>query len=108
MAGEIRPRGTAGARSTGATTRSSSGLDPDVDYWSLAVAMSAVADGARLIATNADARYPTPGGFLPGAGAILAALTTATGATPEVIGKPSPAMFAAILEASGIGPTRRS
>ena len=79
------------------------GLDPDVDYWSLAVAMSAVAGGARLIATNADARYPTPSGFLPGAGAILAALTTATGATPEVIGKPSPAMFAAILEASGIG-----
>ena len=32
----------------------------------------------------------------------MAALTTATGATPEVIGKPSPAMFTAILEASGI------
>ncbi len=79
------------------------GLDPDADYWSLAVAMSAVAGGARLIATNADARYPTPSGFLPGAGAIVAALVTATGVTPEVIGKPSPAMFTAILEASGIG-----
>jgi phosphoglycolate/pyridoxal phosphate phosphatase family enzyme len=78
------------------------GLDPRVDYQRLAVAMRAVADGARLIATNADARYPTAIGFLPGAGAIVAALVTATGATPEVIGKPSPAMFEAILEASGV------
>jgi 4-nitrophenyl phosphatase len=79
------------------------GLDPHVDYLRLAAAMRAVEDGARLIATNADARYPTAAGFLPGAGSIVAAVATATGATPEVIGKPQPAMFAAILEASGTG-----
>jgi HAD superfamily hydrolase (TIGR01450 family) len=78
------------------------GLDPHVDYRRIAAAMSAVAGDARLIATNADARYPTAAGFLPGAGAIVAALATATGIEPEVIGKPSPAMFAAILESSGI------
>jgi len=78
------------------------GLDPHVDYRRLAVAMSAVEGGARLVATNADARYPTPVGFLPGAGSIVAALATATGVAPEVIGKPSPAMFTAILEASGV------
>ena len=78
------------------------GLDPHVDYARLSAAMSAVADGARLIATNADARYPTAAGFLPGAGSIVAALATATGATPEVIGKPAPAMFTATIEASGI------
>jgi phosphoglycolate/pyridoxal phosphate phosphatase family enzyme len=78
------------------------GLDPAVDYDRLSSAMAAVAGGARLIATNADARYPTPAGFLPGAGSIVAALATATGVTPEVIGKPSPAMFGAILEAAGI------
>jgi len=78
------------------------GLDPAVDYARLSVAMAAVAGGARLIATNADARYPTPAGFLPGAGAIVAALATATGATPEVIGKPAPAMFTAILDAAGV------
>ena len=103
MASEIRSAGRTGGPLDRRHDAVIVGLDPDVDYWSLAVAMSAVAGGARLIATNADARYPTPSGFLPGAGAILAALTTATGATPEVIGKPSPAMFAAILEASGIG-----
>lgn len=78
------------------------GLDPMVDYGRLAAAMSAVAAGAQLIATNADARYPTPAGFLPGAGSIVAALTTATGVAATVIGKPEPAMFTAILEASGV------
>jgi len=78
------------------------GLDPHVDYRRLSVAMRAVADGARLIATNADARYPTAAGFLPGAGSIVAALATATGITPEVIGKPEPAMFRAILEETGV------
>lgn len=77
------------------------GLDPACDYARLSVAMSAVAGGARLIATNADARYPTPAGFVPGAGAMVAALSTASGVRPEVIGKPAPAMFGAILEASG-------
>jgi len=78
------------------------GLDPAVDYARLSSAMAAVAAGARLIATNADSRYPTPAGFLPGAGSIVAALATATGATPEVIGKPEPAMFRAILESTGV------
>jgi glycerol-1-phosphatase len=78
------------------------GLDPALDYARLSSAMAAVADGARLIATNADSRYPTPAGFLPGAGSIVAALATATGATPEVIGKPEPAMFRSMLESTGI------
>jgi 4-nitrophenyl phosphatase len=80
------------------------GLDPHIDYGRLAAAMAAVAGGARLIATNADARYPTPDGFLPGAGAIVGALATATGETPVIIGKPSPAMFTAIVESSGVRP----
>ena len=78
------------------------GLDPALDYARLSSAMAALAGGARLIATNADNRYPTPAGFLPGAGAIVAALATATGATPEVIGKPEPAMFRSVLESTGI------
>ena len=81
------------------------GLDQAVDYARLSVAMAAVAGGVRLIATNADARYPTPAGFLPGAGAIVAAIATATGVTPEVIGKPAPAMFTAILDAAGVAPS---
>ena len=78
------------------------GLDPGFDYHRLAVAASAVTAGAVLVATNADARYPTAGGFLPGAGSMVAAVAAASGAVPEVIGKPEPAMFRSILEASGI------
>ena len=78
------------------------GLDPALDYGRLAAAMAAIAAGARFIATNADARYPTPAGFAPGAGATVAALATATGVAPDVIGKPAPAMFRAIFESSGI------
>lgn len=102
MAGSAAPGGYLG----GALDRSYDavvvGLDPQLDYSRLAVAMTAVADGARLIATNADTRYPTAAGFLPGAGSIVAALATATGVTPEVIGKPAPAMFQAILDSSGV------
>ena len=78
------------------------GLDPGFDYDRMAVAMAAVARGARLVATNADARYPTAAGFLPGAGSIVAALAAATGVVPEVIGKPEPGMFEAIVEAAGV------
>lgn len=81
------------------------GLDPHVDYRRLSVAMRAVQDGAAFIATNADARYPTPAGFVPGAGSIVAAVATASGVEPEIIGKPAPAMFGAITEAAGISPS---
>lgn len=102
MAADATPAGYVGEPLDRAYDAVIVGLDPRVDYARLAAAMSAVAAGARLIATNADARYPTPAGFLPGAGSIVAALATATGVVPEVIGKPAPAMFEAILESTGV------
>ncbi len=78
------------------------GLDRRVTFRRLATAATAVRSGARFVATNADLRFPTPTGFLPGAGAIVAALRAATGQDPLVIGKPEPAMFIAILEAAGV------
>lgn len=78
------------------------GLDPLFDDGRRAAAVERVRAGARFIATNADARYPTPTGFLPGAGTMVAAIRDATGVEPLVIGKPEPAMFRAILEATGI------
>ncbi len=80
------------------------GLDPAFDYRRLAAATTAVRAGARFIATNADARYPTPGGFLPGAGSIVAALQAASGVEPLVVGKPQPGIFEAILERAGVEP----
>jgi len=80
------------------------GLDPSLDFRRLAAASTAIRAGARFIATNADLRYPTPTGFLPGAGSIIAALRAASGAEPLIIGKPEPGIFQAILERAGIRP----
>jgi len=79
------------------------GLDPTFDFRRLAAATTAIRAGARFIATNADLRYPTPTGFLPGAGSIIAALRAAGGVEPLVIGKPEPGIFTAILERAGVG-----
>lgn len=68
------------------------GLTRDLSYDLLSRATLAVRGGARLVATNDDATYPTPSGQLPGGGAILAALVTATGTVPTVAGKPHPPM----------------
>ena len=78
------------------------GLDPAFDFRRLAVATTAIRAGARFIATNADLRYPTPTGFLPGAGSIIAALRAAGAAEPLIIGKPEPGIFTAILERAGV------
>lgn len=68
------------------------GLDLDLSYERLTSAVMAVRAGARFIATNVDATYPTPEGLWPGAGALVAAVQAATGITPEVAGKPHAAM----------------
>jgi HAD superfamily hydrolase (TIGR01450 family) len=64
------------------------GLTRAFTYDTVAEAASTVRAGARLIGTNTDATYPTPDGLVPGAGSILAAVSTAAETTPEVAGKP--------------------
>lgn len=66
------------------------------NYRALARLSSAIGGGARFIATNDDATYPTPHGPEPGGGAIVAAVSTASGVTPTVAGKPNPAMANAV------------
>jgi 4-nitrophenyl phosphatase len=64
------------------------GLDRTVTYEKLAVATLAVRSGARLVATNTDATFPSARGQVPGAGTFVAALERATGTTAEPCGKP--------------------
>ena len=64
------------------------GWHRDFDYEGLTHAAQAVMAGARLIGTNDDATYPTPDGLIPGGGAILAAVATASGVEPTIAGKP--------------------
>jgi HAD superfamily hydrolase (TIGR01450 family) len=64
------------------------GWTHEFDFATLSTAASAVRAGARLLGTNEDATHPTPQGLLPGSGALLAAVSVASGVEPEVAGKP--------------------
>lgn len=68
------------------------GLTRRLSYQVVHDAMTAIRSGARFIATNTDATYPTEHGMAPGCGAIVAAIATASGRAPEVAGKPHPPM----------------
>ena len=70
------------------------GINKDFTYATLGAAATAVRAGARFIGTNDDPTYPTPSGLLPGAGTIVAAVATASGATPTFAGKPYAPMAA--------------
>ena len=79
------------------------GWDRRADYEKLCRASILVQRGAVLFATNADASYPAADGNWPGAGALLAAVETTTGAHAEVFGKPEPPIMLAALERAGGG-----
>jgi 4-nitrophenyl phosphatase len=72
------------------------GFHRSFDFERMRIAATAARDGARLIATNDDATYPTPDGPIPGGGAILAAVATAAGRQPVVAGKPYAPMADAV------------
>lgn len=69
------------------------GLDTRLSYDDLATAALAIGRGARFVGTNPDPSFPSERGQTPGNGAILAALTTATGVSPEIAGKPRAPLF---------------
>lgn len=64
------------------------GLDLTFDYAKLKAANEAIRQGAIFVATNVDATLPTEAGLVPGAGSIVASVSTASGQQPVVIGKP--------------------
>jgi 4-nitrophenyl phosphatase len=64
------------------------GYDPTFDYDRLARACRALWAGAGFVATNDDPTFPSSEGLLPGTGALVAALTTASGRQPTLAGKP--------------------
>src|SRR5919107_3622176 len=81
------------------------GLDPQIDYLRLTVATDCVRAGARFVATNRDPVYPTERAVRPGAGAIVAAVETASGVTPTSIGKPAPYLLEEAARAVGREPS---
>ena len=99
----------------GVTMVDSGPVDAAVVGWSrsfdvdgLAATATAARTSGRLIATNEDPTHPTPAGLVPGAGALLAAVATASGVTPEIAGKPHRPMASLIKDRFGFGDGDRS
>jgi glycerol-1-phosphatase len=69
------------------------GLDPQLRYATLAEATVALRAGAVWVACNVDPTLPSERGPLPGNGALVAVLRTATRLEPQVAGKPAPALM---------------
>jgi len=78
------------------------GLDRDFTYEKLRIGLQNILAGAGLIATNTDPLLPVEHGFLPGAGAIVRALETASGRSAFVIGKPNPPMMDVVIDHLGL------
>lgn len=77
------------------------GFDRAFTWDRLRRASSAIRAGARFVASNDDATYPTPEGLVPGGGAIVAAVATAAGVRPTIAGKPHEAMAALVRHRLG-------
>jgi HAD superfamily hydrolase (TIGR01450 family) len=71
------------------------------DYGELLAAKRALDRGAALFATSHDPTMPYPGGELPGTGAVLAAVETASGSRAVIAGKPERHLFEMAIEALG-------
>lgn len=65
------------------------GRSGQLDFAQLTAAATAIRNGARFVATNADPTFPTPHGLEPGAGAVVAYLEVSSGRKAEVAGKPN-------------------
>jgi len=79
-------------------------MDRGVTYEKLKKATLLIRGGARFIATNLDPTYPSEEGLIPGTGSMIAALETASGVKPQVIGKPEPIMYQLAMEQMGSNP----
>jgi glycerol-1-phosphatase len=69
------------------------------DYGELLTAKRALDNGAALFATSHDPTMPYPGGEVPGTGAVLAAVETASGKRATIAGKPERHLFEMAREA---------
>ena len=81
------------------------GHSPDTGWRNLAEACIALRTGADWVACNVDSTLPTDRGLLPGNGAMVQALRTATGLEPRVAGKPKrPLLDEAVRRAGAARP----
>jgi len=78
------------------------GFDQTLTYARLAQACTYIRQGTPWLATHPDINCPVPGGFIPDAGAIAAAIVASTDRPPTaVIGKPNPFIYQEALARLG-------
>lgn len=78
------------------------GLNRSVTYAQLAEAQQAILNGADFVATNRDPQLPVEGGgYVPGAGALVAAIEVASKQRAVSIGKPEPRLFQLAMDRVG-------
>lgn len=78
------------------------GIENDLKISDLTPAVRHLANGAQLLASNADAVIPTPHGPEPEAGPVIAFLEAASGQTATILGKPNPAIFDLAVDRLGV------
>jgi 4-nitrophenyl phosphatase len=66
------------------------GIDVQINFEKMREAALLVRRGVPFYGTNPDKTFPTPRGEIPGAGAWISVITTATNVEPIFAGKPSP------------------
>jgi len=78
------------------------GIDRDFSYFKMRIAQFQIMHGAKFFCTNRDSTFPREGGTLvPGAGAVVAAVATASGVEPENVGKPNPLGVTLVAKLAG-------
>ncbi len=81
------------------------GFDTTLTYQKLHKLTDFVVEGRPYIATHPDINCPTPGGFMPDIGAMMALIKTSTGRDADlIVGKPNAPMVEAIVEQTGLEP----
>lgn len=94
----VRRREQAGPEGVRAVVQ---GLGRSTSMADLAEAAICLHAGALWVAANTDSTLPSPDGLLPGNGAFVQVLRTATGLEPRVAGKPDPALHHLSVERIG-------
>jgi 4-nitrophenyl phosphatase len=89
------------AKAAGSAKAVVMGIDPEINFEKMSEAALLVRSGVPFFATNPDKTFPTPRGQIPGAGAWIAVIVTATGVEPIYAGKPAPYLLELARERLG-------
>lgn len=101
LADEVRAAGLTVTRDADGAAAVVQGHSPDTGWRDLAEATAAVRAGALWVATNVDPTLPTERGPMPGNGSMVGVVRIATGAEPQVAGKPAARLLEQARDAAG-------